>query len=585
MHFLGIAETNITLVLSSFLLAMTEPSFTVRVHISHSPEHAISFLSSSYSSVPEFLVPGVSDKKCVLRGRYPGSTSLLTVKNLLQDQCGIPVSIQSHFRDFSTTANNRYGEGKEYRDEATLREAWEDEQREVWDYDWSEEDRHPGTVRLTLITTGSRLKEMDHRLGEQGGLAGKIKAWRHYRAALQQLRGKRETCFNPRQQRLMDDKIEKYTKLEIKKADNINRLLWDWERWVDGLEGDLPRVEEQNIEARFTRWMQRKQEIMDKLNKMIEVPELPEQPREQELQKQQEEQPPPIQASERQVYIDPESRVEFNFPHTPEGKEMPTTHPIRDEDDKLIPASDGFVLRSGILLWGQLHTVFAGSIDPKFQGNAENFPEMFKMGGTIIQHPLRYRSAARNGKWKVRKIYGDRYFAEDVGEPKDHFGWIVYHEDVDPLEALVRCSRITPVTGISLKNDHVDKDVLYVNRYNWAYACDPGWVNEDFRPQYRDFIQRSTGVRIVNWDNLDDPWEVEAVQLLGSRRGGHLMVLDAEQFSDNIMPTLIRDCPNGWPDDAERIFRTKNTEGEDENFGAYVHKARTEYEFGEYLLE
>ena len=586
MHFLAIAETNITLLLSSFLFAMAEPSYIVHVYICHSPEHATNFLSSSYSSFPEFHVPGVSDGECILRGKYPGSTSFLTIKNLLQDQCNIPLSIQSHFRDFSTTVDNRYAEGKDYWDEATLKEAWEDEQSEVWEDCWSEEDRNPGTIRLALVTTGKRLKEMDHGSLKQGNLADRVKAWRYSGAALQHLRSKRETCFDPQQQRAIDDKIEEYSKLEMKKADDINRLLWDWERWVDGVEGDMPRVEEQDIEARFTRWMQRKQEITDKLNKKIEAPELPEQPKEKEQgrQEQQEQQPPTVQRPDWPVYISPESRVEFHFPPIPEGKEMPTTHTVRDEDDKLIPTSDGFVLHSGILLWGHLHTVFAGSIDPEFQGNAESFPDMLETGGTIMQHPLRYRSAARNGKWKVRKIYGDRYYAGEIGEPKHHFGWIVYHEDVDPLEALVRGSRITPASGISLKNDHVDKDVLYVNRYNWGYHCDPGRVNAEFRHQYRDFIQRSTGASIVNWDDLDHPGDIEGIQLLKFRWSGYLMVLDAEQFSDDIMPNFIRDCPSSESENVERVFRNKNIEGEDENFGLYVSKTGTEYDFGEYLL-
>lgn len=138
-----------------------------------------------------------------------------------------------------------------------------------------------------------------------------------------------------------------------------------------------------------------------------------------------------------------ESLLEFNFPPNPPGRPQTVSLPLRGSLDRLLPKSSSFTLTSGILLWGQVHTVFAGSVNHVFQGNAEVKPAVL-LGGTIKQHLLRYRSVARNCKWKVRKVFSSKY-SEGVREGPihygwnmDHYGWIMYHEDVDSLEAVER---------------------------------------------------------------------------------------------------------------------------------------------------
>ena len=125
------------------------------------------------------------------------------------------------------------------------------------------------------------------------------------------------------------------------------------------------------------------------------------------------------------------------------------------------------MLSSGILLWGQLHTVFAGSIDAGFQGNAESPPAMLP-GGTIMQWPLRYRSAARNGSRKVRKIFRSGYNHEGVQKARRQFGWIVYHEDVDASEVVEQCDRITPPSGPFNGNTHIDKVSTNTRHVNFS---------------------------------------------------------------------------------------------------------------------
>ena len=107
----------------------------------------------------------------------------------------------------------------------------------------------------------------------------------------------------------------------------------------------------------------------------------------------------------------------------------------------------------------------------------------------------------------------------------------------------------------------------------------------DFRHQYRNCLREATGASPVDRDD-QTPWGLEETELLESRKGSYFMALDATDFSSEFVATLIQDCPHSdipAPVGAERIFSRTDVVGEDKNFGAFVSKARTEYEFGEYL--
>lgn len=154
-----------------------------------------------------------------------------------------------------------------------------------------------------------------------------------------------------------------------------------------------------------------------------------------------------------------DSNLIFNIPPLPPGEKKITSKPLRDGSGQRRIESSRFNVRSGILLWGQLPSVFAGSISQGFQGNAVTLPPPLS-GGTVLQHVFQYRSAARNGRWKIRKVFSNTNSLHVQGgstEPTRHFGWIIYHEDVDPLESVKKCSRITRTGGLSLRNEHVDK--------------------------------------------------------------------------------------------------------------------------------
>lgn len=295
-------------------------------------------------------------------------------------------------------------------------------------------------VKLTLVTTARKLKDLDDELVK------KVKAWRHYIAAMRYLRNKRDMCLDSEEREVLNGKLERFTPVERLAGENIRKMLWDFERWVNGAKGEIfqeeketPEAREQDIEARFERWIERKKEIMPKPSEAKDH-----------------------QDQESWFILETVSDVEFDFPPIADGKEKIFSHSLRDELGRLMPESDGFVLRSGVLLWGQLHTVFAGSMDPGFQGSAESLPPRVDNGRIPV--PIGYRSAARNGVWKVRKTFSNSFSDlvspkeySGMGEPNDHFGWIIYHEDVDALEVVERCSRITARSGRAYGNGHTDK--------------------------------------------------------------------------------------------------------------------------------
>jgi hypothetical protein len=146
------------------------------------------------------------------------------------------------------------------------------------------------------------------------------------------------------------------------------------------------------------------------------------------------------------------------------AKTSNTTHliPLRSSQGLLTEKTDGFTLTSGILTWSRLLPIYYSSTLPTINltGNAATIPPIL-LGGTIRQHVQTYTSAARNGRWKVRRAYSNwtRYPGSD-GQPIRQWGWVFSHGEVDPLEVVKRCRVISQwFGGISNGNGHVDKVV------------------------------------------------------------------------------------------------------------------------------
>jgi hypothetical protein len=80
------------------------------------------------------------------------------------------------------------------------------------------------------------------------------------------------------------------------------------------------------------------------------------------------------------------------------------THKFRGPDKKLLPDRASFTVTSGSLLWGQMIPLYTTLSNPNFTENADHMPPALE-GGTILQHRYSYRSAARNGRWRIRPFY------------------------------------------------------------------------------------------------------------------------------------------------------------------------------------
>ncbi|CAM6086589.1 unnamed protein product [Calypogeia fissa] len=69
---------------------------------------------------------------------------------------------------------------------------------------------------------------------------------------------------------------------------------------------------------------------------------------------------------------------------------------------------------------------------------------------------FRYRARARKGLWKVEAV-----FYPNKTQP---LGYVCHHVDVNGPDLLRRAA----IVGVSYQNDHADRDVVYVNRYDWS---------------------------------------------------------------------------------------------------------------------
>lgn len=400
----------------------------------------------------------------VLRQKLEGSTPLSSLRPIIAEEVGIPRSIQSDFRPESSEPGQRWGDSLSDTVDLKHLQALSD----------NEQDR----IYLYLMTTAQTLRgiiSLDPR--SRDGIVGKILAWRHYVSALKYLRQASRKSVARENEDEHDELIERYENMEKTSAEAVRTMFYDWDRLVRGVEQlktvpdprEIIEAREQDVESRLRQFILEKKEILARLSAKTnkasaDGTSLPNQQALSEhslysgslL---------PMSGSQRTV----ESRLEFDFP---EATERITINPLRTESGHLLPNSSSFKLRSGVLLWGQLHTVFAGSISNKFQENANSVHQQLP-GGTIKQYVLNYRSAARNGEWKVRKAFNVPKWGTE-GEARAQFGWIIYHEAVDPLRALDRCSRISPdEQGISRGNTHVDKVIPLLD----SSQCQPQIVS------------------------------------------------------------------------------------------------------------
>lgn len=119
-----------------------------------------------------------------------------------------------------------------------------------------------------------------------------------------------------------------------------------------------------------------------------------------------------------------------------------------------------FECTSGVLLWGQLPTVMQGFLEKELDTPLGPYYTNIDSHSTILRHSFRYRAPARKGLWKVEAAFGRK-----ASRP---LGYVCHHVDADGPDLLRRAALV----GVSLANEHADRDIVYVNRYDWAqWGC------------------------------------------------------------------------------------------------------------------
>ncbi|KAJ6045256.1 hypothetical protein N7460_006611 [Penicillium canescens] len=362
-----------------------------------------------------------SDRSFQLSNTNSASTTFQQVKHLLQEEWGVPLSIQSHFLPYHQVgmSDDAGGPLREFADTDTLGMAWEAA---------AEDKRQEGTVKVELQTMANYLEQIEGVMGSRGdsqhSLVSAMKGWRHHANALKYLRGKQNSVQGDEEERaVLESKTQEQETLAQRWGQSATKKMSDWYRLVSGHEAEP--AEEKDIESRFRKWIDDKIEVQERYRE------------------------------KKRAEAEDQSHDSAFSPN------RVVCRSLRDEGSGHISADYGsFNLRSGVLLWGQLPTIFSGSRSEQFQRNAESVPDTLP-GGTIKQSVHSYRAAARKGRWTVRRAFTDDAAGNSRdgldGKPTRHLGWVVSHEDVDPLEVLTRCSSLNPGTGRVHGYDQIDK--------------------------------------------------------------------------------------------------------------------------------
>ncbi|KAI8808011.1 hypothetical protein BJ742DRAFT_810513 [Cladochytrium replicatum] len=185
---------------------------------------------------------------------------------------------------------------------------------------------------------------------------------------------------------------------------------------------------------------------------------------------------------------------------------------------------------------------------PGFHDNNTEQRESLLCGGTILRWELKFRCAARKGSWKVRRVY----MLDEPDSTRERLvGWVMCHEDFDPLDVVKRVALV----GKSLGNGHDDRNVKYINRYDWG---DFAPISQEHVAAYlREKLKKDTD------DRDTDNWS------------GYMLALDAAAADAKFMHRFFdRSCPRRsvW---AETFFKKG-----DKKFGTCVEDFGSEYELG-----
>ncbi|KAJ3146975.1 hypothetical protein HDU86_008337 [Geranomyces michiganensis] len=218
-----------------------------------------------------------------------------------------------------------------------------------------------------------------------------------------------------------------------------------------------------------------------------------------------------------------------------------------------------FVCTSGYLLWGHLHTVWAGATATRADSMLGE-PE-YAEGGTVASQIHQYRTEARRGRWLV-----ERLFMNDA-----HIGCVAHHEDVSAKELLLGSAQLGEAGWPA-------DQITRVGRYDWSAAFDGVPTMEMVEALQREGgslggdLRRSTRSRNADYESNDE--EVDALEeYLENLRAGCCILLDADRFAD--FKSLLAKRPRHLANDGICLFNNAL-----ETFGCCYSPVNAEYEFG-----
>ncbi|XP_024401681.1 uncharacterized protein [Physcomitrium patens] len=231
-----------------------------------------------------------------------------------------------------------------------------------------------------------------------------------------------------------------------------------------------------------------------------------------------------------------------------------------------------FTCSSGVMLWGQLHSLMQGSVEKNLDSQLGPYTKN-KPGdchSTILQQAFRYRVPARKGLWKVEVAY----LGGVASSPP--IGFVCHNVDVDGADLLLRAA----VVGASLSNDHQDREIVFVNRYDWGrWGCCRGdtLVTEILEPEENS---KGLGKKTSSEDKFDD--EEYSEYLVANR----FMLVDAQGF-----PHLVQALKDGkkldrqnylfsYQKDSTSSSTTPSEESPSDSFGVNLCIDEFDYELG-----
>ena len=200
-----------------------------------------------------------------------------------------------------------------------------------------------------------------------------------------------------------------------------------------------------------------------------------------------------------------------------------------------------FTVSDGSLLWGQASCLNEASLAGSHEVDDADGAKRTRVGGTILQRDHCYRMLAKNGKWEVQRFQIRGYEA----------GFIAAHVACDKSELMLRAMKV----GISNMNDHADRTIKYINRYDWSWSHGG---EEQITEALSAAKKKSLG--------KESPATESEIEKLMS---GYCVLINPSAYSADLLPGFVR---------AHGSTAMISKEGSKEVVGCYLSSPHTEYE-------